>query len=71
MENNEEVKQKSNYCNYKNMKYYEIYDEYLNSQEFEDNIKELKENGEKEEYIKQYRNLAFGLNNFFMSDDKK
>ena len=71
LENQEKIKKKSNYFSYKNMKYYEIYDEYLNSQEFEDNIKELKEHGEKEEYIKQYSNLAFGLNNFFMSDDKK
>ena len=54
------------------MKYYEIYDEYINSREFEDDIIRLKEKeGEPEIYIKKYINLALELNDFFTSDGRK
>ena len=72
LENNKEVSAKSNFCYYKNMKYYEIYDEYINSREFEEDIKRLKEKeGEPEVYVKQYINLALNLNDFFTADDRK
>ena len=72
LEKNIEVSAKSNFCYYKNMKYYEIYDEYINSREFEDDIIRLKEKeGEPEIYIKKYINLALELNDFFTSDGRK
>ena len=59
------------------MKYYEIYNEYLNSKEFEEDINKLKKKENKkahsgnEDYIKQYINLALNLNDFFTSEKKK
>ena len=54
------------------MKYYEIYDEYINSREFEDDIIKLKEKeGEPEVYIKKYIKLALKLNDFFTADGRK
>ena len=41
IEQNEELKEESNYNNYKCMKYYEIYEEYLRSKEFEEDIIKL------------------------------
>ena len=73
LEANEIISEKSNYKYYKNMKYYEIYNEYLNSKEFENDIMKLKEDGKRrkdidEYYIEQYIKLAFNLNDFFSSD---
>ena len=67
LENNETMSEQSNYNYYKNMKYREIYEEYLRSAEFEENIIKLIEE-ENEEYIKKYIKLALDLNDFFLSD---
>jgi hypothetical protein len=73
LEKNEAVSEKIGYQFYRNMKYYEIYNEYLNSKEFEEDIIKLKNTESKkaqsdnEEYIKQYINLALNLNDFFSS----
>ena len=72
LEKNKEVSATSNFYYYKNMKYYEIYDEYINSREFEDDIIRLKEKeGEPEVYIKKYIKLALKLNDFFTADGRK
>ena len=77
LEINKTVSEKIGYKFYRNMKYYEIYNEYLNSKEFEEDIIKLKnrENKKaqsgKEDYIKQYINLALNLNDFFISEKKK
>ena len=64
IEENDGVREKSNYNYYKNMKYYEIYDEYLRSKEFEEDIIKIEKiNGK--EYIKQYINLALHLMDYF------
>ena len=55
----------SNFNYFKDMKYYEIYNEYLRSYEFEIEINRLK-NKENFEYIKFYIQLAFNLINFFL-----
>ena len=76
LENNKTLSDKIGYKFYKNMKYYEIYNEYLNSKEFEDDIIELKHieskkaQSDNEDYIKQYINLALNLNDFFSSGKK-
>ena len=46
------------------MKYYQIFDEYLLSKEFEIDIYKLKEKNNYK-YIKNYIRLAFGLNDYF------
>ena len=67
LEKNRIIGKKSNYIYFKNMKYFEIYEEYLKSKEFEMDIIKLKEE-ENDEYIKKYIKLAFSLNNFFSED---
>ena len=73
LENNKTLSEKIGYKFYRNMKYYEIYNEYLNSKEFEEDIIKLKNTESKkaqsdnEDYIKQYINLALNLNDFFSS----
>ena len=52
------------------MKYYEIYNEYLRSYEFEIEINSLK-NKENFEYIEFYIQLAFNLINFFLYNNRK
>ena len=66
IEQNEELKDESNYNNYKYMKYYEIYEEYLRSKEFEEDIIKL-EKTQSKVYIKQYINLALHLIDYFSS----
>ena len=76
LEKNKTLSEKIGYKFYRNMKYYEIYNEYLNSKEFEEDIFELKNTesqkakSDNEEYIKQYINLALNLNDFFSSEKK-
>ena len=65
LEKNKNISEKSSYDRYKNLKFYQIYDEYLRSKEFENVIKNLKLQGEKDEYIYNYIKLAWDLNNFF------
>ena len=59
-----EISKKSNYEIFKDIKYYQIFEEYLNSIEFENNIKKLMKKFNYE-YIKKYIKLAFNLNEFF------
>ena len=66
-EEDENIREKSNYNIYKKMKYYQIYNEYLNSKEFEEDIIKI-EVKEGEEYTKQYINLAYHLIDYFSSD---
>ena len=68
IEENKKVREKSNYDYYKKMKYYEIYEEYLRSKEFEEDIIKLVEKKESEEYIKQYINLALHLIDYYSSN---
>ena len=63
----ENIREKSNFNIYKKMKYYQIYNEYLNSKEFEEDIIKI-EVKEGEEYTKQYINLAYHLIDYFSSD---
>lgn len=54
LENNKEIAEKSNYNNFKNMKFYQIFYEYLKSKEFELEIVSLKMERENEKYIREY-----------------
>ena len=65
LENNKEICEKSNYNNFKNMKFYEIYNEYLKSKEFEMEITSLKNEKETDKYIKDYIIKASDLIDFF------
>ena len=47
------------------MTYYQIYEEYLNSKEFEMEISYLKRKNKNGVYIKKYIKLACDLNHFF------
>ena len=47
------------------MKYYEIYEEFLGSKEFEMEILKLKQQKESNNYIAKYINKAFNLIEFF------
>ena len=64
LEKNKNISQKSKYYIFKNMKYYQIFEEYLRSKEFEIEIDFLRQK-ENEEYIKKYIQLAYNLNSFF------
>lgn len=64
LENNKVISEKSNYNIFKNMIYKQIYDEYLNSKEFELEIEALQKT-ESEKYIKLYINKAINLTDFF------
>ena len=65
LEKNKEISVKSNFNNIKNMKYYQIFEEYLNSKEFEMEISELKKENENDKYIKKYIIKAISLIQFF------
>ena len=65
LENNKDISEKSNYNCYKNLKFYQIFDEYLRSKEFENEIENLEFEGEEDNYIHDYIKLACNLNNFF------
>ena len=54
MENNKEISEKSNFNVIKNMKYSQIFDEYLKSYEFEMEIASLKSQKENDKYIRNY-----------------
>ena len=64
LENNEEVAEKSNYSNFKNMKFYHIFFEYLKSKEFEKEILTLKMENENEKYIRAYIINAYNFIKF-------
>ena len=65
LEEQKEISEKSKYDIFKNMKYYQIFEEYLKSEEFEKDIYKLKEKYNNE-YIINYIRLAFELNDFFI-----
>ena len=65
LENNEDISKKSNFNIFKDMTYEQIYEEYLNSKEFEMEIYSLKRKNKNDEYIKKYIKLAGELNYFF------
>jgi hypothetical protein len=67
--NNEQIQGNENFKKILNKKYYEIYEEYINSNEFKvDEINRLKKNNSEEaddEYINKYRSLAQHFLEFF------
>ena len=65
LEQEKEISKKSKYDIFKDMKYYQIFEEYLRSKEFEIDINKLKKKCG-DEYIKNYIRLAFDLNDFFI-----
>ena len=65
LENNKEIGEKSKYNIFKNMKYYEIFDEYIYSKEFEMEIERLRRKKENYKYINQYIKLASYFIDFF------
>ena len=65
LENEKDISQKSNYNCYKNMKFYQIFEEYLGSQEFENEIERIKLDEEEDVYIYRYIKLACNLNKYF------
>ena len=48
-----------------NMKYYQLFEEYLKSDEFFEEINRLKKNGMNDEYIRNYINLFKHFLEFF------
>ena len=64
LEERPEISKKSNYKLFKDIKYYQIFDEYLRSKEFENEIYRLKRKY-KDNYINKYINLAINLNDYF------
>ena len=54
LENNKEIAEKSNYNVFKNMKFYQIFNEYLRSKEFEKEVTSLKMQKENDKYIRNY-----------------
>ena len=71
LENNCNISEKSNFNKIKNMKYYEIYNEYLLSKEFKFVISTLKEKKESDKYITDYIFKANDLINFFRLEKVK
>ena len=65
LENQKDISQKSNYNCYKNLKFYQIFEEYLRSQEFENEIERIKLDEEEDVYIYRYIKLACNLNKYF------
>ena len=70
LEKNYEISEKSNFNKIKNMKYYEIYNEYLLSKEFKLVISSLKQK-ENDKYISNYICKANHLINFFRLEKEK
>ena len=64
LEKEKEISKKSKYDIFKDMKYYQIFDEYLRAEEFEKDIYQLKKKYN-DKYIKNYIELAFELNDYF------
>lgn len=65
LEKRKEICKVSNYDIFKDMTIYQIYDEYLKSEEFENVIKKLKEKPYKYQYIKKLIKLAYNLTNYY------
>ena len=58
LKNNPEILKKSNFNIFGEMTFTEMFKEYLNSQEFESELENLKNEKESEEYIKNYKKFA-------------
>ena len=72
LEKNHKISEKSNYNSFKDMKFQEIFNEYLKSEELEKEINRLKGiKNVKDEYIKKYVILAFHLIEFFSKKKKQ
>ena len=67
LKNKPNISEMSNFNKFKDMKYFEIYYEYLRSNEFEKEINRLKKK-ENIEYIKLYIQLASNLIDFFLKE---
>ena len=65
LEKNKEISEKSNFNIFKDMKFYQIFNEYLKSREFEMEIASLREEKENDKYIKNYIIKARDLIDFF------
>ena len=65
LEQQNEISKKSNFIKFKNIKFHQIYNEYLKSKEFEMEIASLKSEKENDKYIKNYIIKASSLMNFF------
>ena len=65
LEKNKKIREKSNFNNFKNMTFSQIFNEYLKSKEFETEIASLKQEKESDKYIKDYIIKASDLMNFF------
>ena len=65
LDDNQDISEKSNYNNFCNMKYCEIYYEYLSSNEFQKDINNLKKEKETDKYIKNYIENAINLIDYF------
>ena len=65
LENHHVIGEKLNYNGFKNMKFHEIFEEYLKSKEFEIEINRLKTNNEADNYIRDYIIKANNLIEFF------
>ena len=65
LEKNKEISEKSNFNKFKDMKFYQIFKEYLKSREFEMEIASLKGEKENDKYIKNYIIKARDLIDFF------
>ena len=65
LEQNNDISEKSNYNNFKNMKLKDIYNEYLESTHFENDINNLKDDNENDKYISDYVIKAKNLIDFF------
>jgi len=65
LEKEKEISKNSKYDIFKDIKYYQIYEEYLRSKEFESDIYHLIRQKENYDYIKKYIQFAFKLNKFF------
>ena len=67
LKDNQIISEKSDFNNFKDMKFYEIFYEYLRSSEFEKEINRIKKK-ENIEYVKLYIQLASNLINFFLEE---
>ena len=67
LQDNQIISENSNFNYFKEMKFYEIYYEYLRSNEFEKEINRIKKK-EDIKYIKLYIQLAANLINFFLDE---
>lgn len=71
LEKHNDISEKSNFNKIKNMKYEQIFNEYLLSKEFKSGISNLKKEKESARYIKDYIIIAHNFIDFYKYDKKK